>query len=234
LHNFNAYAVNAFLPAFLGRYHGMDLRQANTVAAIVLGAVGIIGLLVGGWAADHWSRSKANARLVLASLALLVSTPLVYFALEVPQGSILPFMLLMGAGWMLIYVYYVTVYSAIQDVVEPRLRGTAMALYFFAMYLLGGSFGSSILGMLSDHYAHRAMIDAGATAMAEPFKAAGIHSALYIVPAVSFTLAIVLFLGSRTVAKDMARLRSWMSSAERPQAEAAGFGGLSVEAAEGE
>ena len=36
----------------------------------------------------------------------------------------------MGAGWMLIYVYYVTVYSAVQDVVEPGLRGTAMALYF--------------------------------------------------------------------------------------------------------
>src|SRR5262245_35552592 len=234
LHNFNAYAVNAFLPAFLGRYHGMDLRQANTVAAIVLGAVGVIGLLAGGWAADHWSKTKANGRLLLASLAMLVSTPLVYLALEEPQGSILPFMLLMGAGWMLIYVYYVTVYSAVQDVVEPRLRGTAMALYFFAMYLLGGSFGSSILGMLSDHYAHQAMIDAGATAMAEPFKAAGIHSALYIVPVISFALAIVLFLASRTVAADMARLHNWMRSGEQHEEGASGFGGLSVGPAEGE
>ena len=77
------------------------------------------------------------------------------------------FMILMGIGWMLIYVYYVTVYPAIQDVVEPGLRGTAMALYFFAMYVLGGSFGTSILGYLSDYFAKRAMIDAGATAMAE-------------------------------------------------------------------
>jgi predicted MFS family arabinose efflux permease len=234
LHNFNAYAVNAFLPAFLGRYHGMDLRQANSIAAIVLGAVGVIGLLGGGWAADHWSKSKANARLLLASLSMLISTPLVYFALEQPQGSILTFMLLMGAGWMLIYVYYVTVYSAVQDVVEPGLRGTAMALYFFAMYLLGGSFGSSILGMLSDHYAHLAMIEAGATAMAEPFKAAGIHSALYVVPVVSFTLAIVLFLASRTVASDMARLRNWMSTGELRQQGTAAFAGLSVEGADGE
>jgi len=42
-----------------------------------------------------------------------------------------------------------------------------MALYFFAMYVLGGSFGTSILGMLSDHYAKQAMASAGATAMSE-------------------------------------------------------------------
>ena len=63
-----------------------------------------------------------------------------------------------GLGWMLIYVYYVTVYPAVQDVVEPGLRATAMALYFFAMYLLGGSFGSMIVGMLSDHFALRAAL----------------------------------------------------------------------------
>ncbi len=37
------------------------------------------------------------------------------------------------------YAYYATVYSAIQDVVEPALRGTAMSLYFGAMYLAGAS-----------------------------------------------------------------------------------------------
>jgi predicted alpha/beta hydrolase len=102
------------------------------------------------------------------------------------------------------------------------------------MYLLGGSFGSSILGMLSDHYAHQAMMAAGAIAMAEPFKAAGIHSALYVVPIVSFTLAIVLFLASRTVAADMARLRDWMSTGELRKQGTAAFAGLPVEAAEGE
>ena len=114
-------------------------------------------------------------------------------------------MVLMGVGWMLIYVYYVTVYSAIQDVVEPGSRATAMALYFFAMYVLGGSFGTTILGMLSDHYAHKAMFDAGGTQI-EAFRAAGLHSAFYVVPLVSLLLAIVLFAGSRTVGRDMSRL----------------------------
>lgn len=210
LHNFNAYAVNAFLPAFLGRYHGMDLRQANTIAAVVLGAVGVVGLLGGGWAADKFRQTRANGRMLLATAALFVSTPLVYLALDRPKGDLVSFMLLMGSGWMLIYVYYATVYAAIQDVVEPSLRATAMALYFFAMYVLGGSFGTSILGMLSDHYAKRAMAAAGSTAMTEAFKAEGLHSAFYVVPLVSLILAAVLYAGSRTIAKDMDKLQRWM------------------------
>ncbi|PYT07988.1 MAG: MFS transporter [Acidobacteria bacterium] len=219
LHNFNAYAVNAFLPAFLGRYHGMDLRQANTIAAVVLGAVGVVGLLGGGWAADKLRRSRSNGRMLLAAAALFVSTPLVYLALDRPKGDLVGFMLLMGFGWMLIYVYYATVYAAIQDVVEPGLRATAMALYFFAMYVLGGSFGTSILGMLSDHYAKQAMTSAGASAMSEAFKAEGLHSAFYVVPLVSLILAIVLYAGSRTIGKDMEKLQRWMrESTAKPSA----------------
>ena len=218
LHNFNAYAVNAFLPAFLGRYHGMDLRQANTIAAVVLGAVGVAGLLGGGWAADRLRKTRANGRMLLASASLFVSTPLVYLAFDRPKGDLVGFMLLMGFGWMLIYVYYATVYAAIQDVVEPGLRATAMALYFFAMYVLGGSFGTSIMGTLSDHYANKAMIEANATAMSEVFKAEGLHSAFYVVPLVSLILAVVLYAGSRTVAKDMEKLQRWMRDSATPTA----------------
>jgi len=218
LHNFNAYAVNAFMPAFLGRYHGMDLRQANTIAAVVLGAVGVAGLLGGGWAADKLRKSRPNGRMLLAAASLFVSTPLVYLALDRPKGDLVGFMLLMGFGWMLIYVYYATVYAAIQDVVEPSLRATAMALYFFAMYVLGGSFGTSILGMLSDHYARQAMAAAGETAMSEAFRAEGLHSAFYVVPLVSLILAVVLYAGSRTVAKDMERLQRWMRDSAAPTA----------------
>jgi len=115
------------------------------------------------------------------------------------------------------------VYSAIQDVVEPGLRATAMALYFFAMYVLGGSFGTSILGMLSDHYARQAMIASGGTVMTEAFRAEGLHSAFYVVPLVSLILAVVLYAASRTVAKDMNKLQNWMkgTSAPAPALEAA-------------
>ena len=183
LHNFNAYTVNSFIPLYLGRHHGLDIRDANFIAAVVLGAVGVVGLIVGGWLAD-WARKRGpRGRMVVAALALLISTPCVYLAIGRPKGSLISFMLLMGFGWMLIYIYYVTVYPAIQDVVEPSLRGSAMALYFFGMYFLGGAYGTWITGALSDHFARAAMLAAGASTL-EPFRAVGLQKAFYVVPLV--------------------------------------------------
>ncbi len=217
LHNFNAYAVNAFTPAYLGRYHGLDLREANTVAAFTLGLVGVVGLLGGGVLADWARRWRPNGRMIVAAVALLISTPCVYLAIAQPKGAVNGFIMLMGVGWMLIYVYYVTVYSAVQDIVEPSLRGTAMALYFFAMYVLGGAFGTSMLGTASDYYARRAMTAAGASlvngAIPELYRAEGLHSAFFIVPVVSLALAAVLFIGSRTITKDMKKLQEWLQQA---------------------
>jgi MFS family permease len=112
-------------------------------------------------------------------------------------------MLLMATGTMTMYVYYATVYAAIQDVIEPRLRGTAVAIYFCAMYVLGASLGPLGLGMLSDHFAHQAMHEAGATAMTEGAKAIGLHSAMYAIPVLAVLASLVLFAASRTVEADI-------------------------------
>jgi MFS family permease len=99
-------------------------------------------------------------------------------------------------------------------VIEPSLRGTAMALYFLAMYVLGASLGPYGTGLVSDFFTERAAIAAGVTSLThqnlEPFRAAGLRSAMYIIPALSVLLALVLFAASRTVTKDMERLHRWM------------------------
>jgi MFS family permease len=207
LHNFNMYAINAFQTPFLQRFHGMGLRQANNVSAVVLGAVGVVGLLAGGWAADRLSARRPDGRLLLSAGTMLLAAPCTYLALGQAPGATAPFMVLMGLGATMGFVYYATVYAAIQDVVEPRLRGTAVALYFFAMYVLGASLGPMATGMLSDHFARQAMAQAGAEQMAEGFRAAGLHAAMYVIPAVTVAASAVLFAASRTVAGDMERRR---------------------------
>jgi hypothetical protein len=49
------------------------------------------------------------------------------------------------------------------------------------------------------------MAAAGAVAMTEAFKAAGLHNALYVVPVLALLASLVLFAGSRTVAGDIRR-----------------------------
>ncbi|HLM60757.1 MAG TPA: hypothetical protein VK308_08135, partial [Pyrinomonadaceae bacterium] len=110
--------------------------------------------------------------------------------------------------------YYSLVYSTIQEVVEPSLRGTAISIYFFAMYVLGASVGPYATGILSDFFTKRAAQSAGvfdsAQAALEPFRAEGLHSAMYLIPILSILLTLVLFAASRTVTKDIEKLQAWM------------------------
>ena len=89
-----------------------------------------------------------------------------------------------------------------------------MAVYFLAMYLLGASLGPYIIGLVSDYFTQQAAIAAGVTLFdpktLEPFRGAGLRSAMYVVPVLSTLLMLVLFAASRTVKKDVANLQDWM------------------------
>ena len=94
----------------------------------------------------------------------------------------------------LLQMYYGLVYAALNDIVEPELRGTAMAGYLMVTYLGGAAFGPLLTGMLSDRLARRA---ARAGAIAESARAIGLHQAMYLIPAMALVLAAVLWAGAR-------------------------------------
>ena len=140
--------------------------------------------------------------------------PLMFAGLSTPVGHTVLFVVLVGFGMASMYVYYATIYPAIQDVIEPSLRGTAMALYFFAMYVLGASLGPLGMGFLSSYFTRKAALAAGVTETSflalRPFAAEGLHSALYVVPVLGVLLGFVLLAASRTVTRDMEKLQQWM------------------------
>lgn len=218
LQTFNMYAIGQFLTPFLMRYHHQEIRTAGFTTMAVFGLSGIPGLLLGGVIGDAVMKRWANGRLSLATLCLLASVPLIFLALMRPSGATMSFILLMGPGVAVMNVYYATVYPAIQDVIEPALRGTAMSIYFFAMYVLGAALGPLGTGLASDFFTTRAAAANGVIEITqktlEPFRAQGLHSAMYIIPALGCLLTLVLFAGSRTVARDIERLHGWMRESE--------------------
>jgi predicted MFS family arabinose efflux permease len=202
LHNFNMYALGSFLSPLLMRYHGTTLREAGLMTMVFYGLSGIPGLLVGGALADRWGMRRKDGRLLVGAIATAASVPLMVLALMRPAKDTLLFVVFGSLACAFMYVYYASVYATLQDVVAPSLRGTAMALYFFAMYVLGASFGPLATGMVSDHFTRKA---AEGAASLEPFRGAGLHSAMYLIPTLSIALAFVLFAATRTVARDMER-----------------------------
>lgn len=212
IHNFNLYAMSAFMTPYLMRFHGLDIRDANFISMIIYGVLSLPGLLLSGVIGDAAKKRSPNGALLVASAAILISIPFFFFALGVSAGNVYPFLFLMGTSVAFLYFYYSIVYSTIQNVTEPRSRGTAMSIYFMAMYLLGGSFGPYIVGLVSDYFTKQAAIASGmvefSVAALEPFRAAGLRSAMYIIPLLSIVLTGVLYAASRTVKKDIERLET--------------------------
>jgi MFS family permease len=199
--NFNMYAIGTFLPAFLSRIHGLTLARSGIATGIVFAAGGISGGLLAGRWGDRVIHQHENGRLLAAAAIAALGAPAGY--LGIGAGGAFAAITLITIAYGTLNAYYGLVYSAIQDIVAPAMRGTAMAIYFMAMYMCGASFGPLLTGKLSDLMARRAADAAGAARLTEAFKAIGLQQAMFIIPILSLLLAVVLYCGSRTIARDM-------------------------------
>jgi MFS family permease len=135
--------------------------------------------------------------MMFAATAAALAAPLALLSISRPAGQAAVAIPLIMAAYGLLQTYYGLVYAAIQDIVPPGLRGAAMGTYFMAMYLCGASFGPLLTGALSDRMARAA---AGAGPLTETARAYGLRDAMYVIPALSAVLALVLWAGARASA----------------------------------
>ena len=211
--NFAAYACNAFMVPMLQRYFGLGLQQAAMATGVIVGLTGLVGLTLGGWVADKVHQRWANGRLLFAALSMLVACLCSAWALTAGRIDTALFVTVFSLGWLFSYNFYTCVYTAIQDVIEPRLRATAMALFFAGLYLLGGGLGPLAVGWLSDHYAQAAMQAAGASEMTEAFKAVGLHDAMLLIPVALLLTLLALLQAARCFQMDAVRMREGLGGA---------------------
>jgi predicted MFS family arabinose efflux permease len=203
--NFCAYAFATFLPAFLSRVHGLSVGASGRATGTLYLLGGVAGGILSGRLGDYIIHRRKDGRLLCAAVMALVTVPLACVGILQPRGSLLFATIFLALTYASLSTYYGFVYSAIQDIVAPNQRAGTMAIYFMAMYLLGASFGPVFTGKLSDLLAHRAAAAAGSATVTELFRAVGLQQAMLIIPILSFALAFVLYMGSRTIVADSER-----------------------------
>ncbi|MVW76183.1 spinster family MFS transporter [Pseudomonas xionganensis] len=204
---FASYACSSFMVPMLQRYFLLSLQQAAMATGVIVGLTGLVGLTLGGWVADKVHQRWSQGRLLFATLSMLIAALCTGWALAAGRIDTAVFVGVFSIGWLFSYNFYTCVYTAIQDVVEPRLRATAMALFFAGLYLLGGGFGPVAVGLLSDFYAQAAMQAAGASEMTEAFKAVGLHNAMLLIPVALLLTMLALFMASRSFVADSLRMQ---------------------------
>jgi MFS family permease len=198
--------VTGFFTPLMQRYFHFGLPAASAANGVALGVAGVLGLLVGGWLADRARRRSERARLLLGSGCVGTAGLLVLTALA--TGAVPPFLFvaLVAVAMLLSYAMITTAYSSIHDVVLPHLRGTAIAVYFAASFVLGGAVGTAAVGALSDRFARLA---AAGGPLTEALRGQGLHDAmLWTLPTMLVLTAVGKWFGSRRIGADAAAMRA--------------------------
>src|SRR5262249_6681793 len=117
------YGVNFWTAPFFIRVHAMDRAQAGLVLGGIHALRGGLGVVLGGVVADRWQRRTIAGRLHTTMLAATLPVP---FALAMLRASTVGTALGCYAAWsVLAGCWGGAGVAVIQDLVLPRMRGTA-------------------------------------------------------------------------------------------------------------
>jgi predicted MFS family arabinose efflux permease len=150
-------ALTGWLASFLVRSHGWSIGAVGTFLALVLGAIGGAGVVVGGWLADRMGTRAARWRLQVPAIAMLISVPcwaIVFAEVGMPATLIA---LIIGAA--LLTFHTGPTFALVQSAVVPSMRPVAAALLLLVVSLIGFGFGPLLIGRLSDMLAATRGVD---------------------------------------------------------------------------
>ena len=145
---FSTYGLAYFTAPFFIRYHAVPIGELGFTLGGITAAFGFLGVTTGGLVADYWRRRHPCGRLFVAIIAALAPIPMGLWMLYTPSTN-LAFILnavvaFTGAAWLGVGG------STVTDLVMPRNRGSAAALYILAITLLGQALGPFTVGLISD------------------------------------------------------------------------------------
>jgi MFS family permease len=137
-----------FVPTYMVRTLGVDLKLAGSYFGIATAIGAIIGSLGGGWIADRLARRDPRWLFWLPAAGLALAFPLAAGIFIVSNLATLLALLLCLAT--LIYAALPPFFAGVQVVCGPERRATATAMVFIALNGFGAALGPLMTGALSD------------------------------------------------------------------------------------
>ena len=138
-----------FAQIWLVRERGFDAAEIATTYGQMFIVIGVLGSLFGGIASDWYQQHFNGGRVRFLAIFMVVVLPfMVGYRISDPGSDV--FYIGMGAGFLVLTVFFGPAFSTIQDLTPPRLRGVTTAVLLLLMNLIGIGFGAVIAGVLSD------------------------------------------------------------------------------------
>ncbi len=134
-------------PTFLHRVHGVTVDKAGEFFGAVLVVAGLVGTLIGGFAATAWQKRNPAGYAWTLGLSVLLAVPFAFgmFLIHDRFWS----MACLAAAMFLLFLSTGPVNTLILETVPINLRASAMALSIFMIHLFGDMWSPEIVGRIS-------------------------------------------------------------------------------------
>ena len=140
-------AIPAWLPTYFGRYYGLGVGRAASLAAFFL-LIGGVGMVLCGMLSDRLARTRPERKISLAILYCLTCALMLCVAFSLPPG---PMQLVFLCGATIVAAGTTGPAGAMVANLTPRaIHGTAFATLTLANNLLGLAPGPALTGRLAD------------------------------------------------------------------------------------
>jgi MFS family permease len=144
---FTGYGVGFWLAPFLIRVHGASESEVGLILGGSSALAGWVGVTLGGVLADRWRRRHPNGRLFLGLVNAL--GPIPFGALLFTTDDLRLAYLLSFPLTVLSSLWIGPAASTVQDLVLPRMRGSASAAYLLVVTFIGLAMGPYTIGRMS-------------------------------------------------------------------------------------
>jgi MFS transporter, Spinster family, sphingosine-1-phosphate transporter len=135
-------------PTFLHRFHQIPEKSAATFFGVVLVVAGLLGTLIGGFAATAWQKRNRAGFAWTLGLSVLAAAPVSVVAFIASNTTVA--MSCLALAMFLLFLSTGPVNTLIIESVPVNLRSSAMATSIFMIHLFGDNWSPEIVGRLSD------------------------------------------------------------------------------------
>jgi MFS family permease len=201
-----------WLPTFLTVVHELPPARVSAWLGLTVPAAMTLGMAIGGWLADRYSRVNPRALFLVPGLAMLGSIPFVLLAIFGRSQAAIS--LGVFAAIALMFTNAGPCHAIIASVVMPNMRAVACAVALAATHLLGDIWSPTLMGWIADTFGEadsmatpfgQALAAIGAVPSAQPGHDPEnlIAALLTAIPALALA-GFVLLAGARHLPREMA------------------------------
>ncbi|MES1975627.1 MAG: MFS transporter [Pseudomonadota bacterium] len=147
---FLAFSMNAttgFVFVYANRYLGFTASDGLHLGVIAAVAGGL-GITVSGFISDWARRKRHDGRLIFVVVTASIYT--LASIIEFTTTSVPLFFVAFAIGTFFVPMWFAPNQATTQDLVVPRLRGTAFAMYSLGANIIGLGLGPYTVGLISD------------------------------------------------------------------------------------